>query len=170
MANECPISAAEKMEIASRSTADSISLSPRRARNAAGLDGRVRMARRLKAVLAELTAQFGSVEIPLLQRCAELQVCAEQARARLVRGDHGITIDEIVKLENLSARALRDLQARTRREPTSGATPLAEYLATRYAAPQPQDEPATTLLADSETLAHEAPADANDASGDEEAA
>jgi hypothetical protein len=96
------------------------------------------MARRLKAVLADLNGQFGSVATPLLQRCAELQVCAEQARARLVRGDPGVTIDEIVKLENLSARARRDLQARTRAQPTSGPTPLATYLAGLRAA-EPQE-------------------------------
>jgi hypothetical protein len=110
------------VKVASRSSVDGVPVSPRRARNAAQLDGRLRMAKRLKAVLGELTAQYGDVETPLLQRCAELQVCAEQARARLVRGEPGITIDEIVKLENLSARALRDLQARTKRGPTSGPT------------------------------------------------
>jgi hypothetical protein len=76
------------------------------------------MAKRLKAVLAELTAQYGgNVERALVQRCAELRVLAEQARARLVRGEPGATVDETVKLENLLTRALRDLQARTKREP-----------------------------------------------------
>jgi hypothetical protein len=105
------------MQIASRSSVDGVAVSPRRARNAAHLDGRVRMAKRLKAVLAELSAQYGDVERPLLQRCAELRVLAEQARARLVRGEPGATVDETVKLENLLTRALRDLQARTKRTP-----------------------------------------------------
>jgi hypothetical protein len=108
------------VKVASRSSVDGVPVSPRRARNAAQLDGRVRMARRLKAVLAELSAQYGDVERPLLQRCAELQLLSERARARLVRGEPGTTIDEIVKLENLSARALRDLRARTKRGPESG--------------------------------------------------
>jgi hypothetical protein len=34
-----------------------------------------------------------------------------------VRGEPGATVDETVKLENLLTRALRDLQARTKREP-----------------------------------------------------
>lgn len=116
------------MEIASRSSVDGVPVSPRRARNVAHLDGRVRMAKKLKAVLAELTAQYGDVETPLLQRCAELQVLASSARARLVRGEAGATVDETVKLENLLTRALRDLAARTKRQPTSGPT-LAQYLA-----------------------------------------
>ena len=102
--------------VASRSAVDGVPVSPRRARNAAHLDGRVRMARRLKAVLAELTAQYGD-ERPLLQRCAELRVLAEQARARFLRGEPGATVDETVKLENLLTRALRDLQVRTKRQP-----------------------------------------------------
>jgi hypothetical protein len=129
------------VEISARSMADSIPLSPRRARNIAGLDGRLRTARRLKSALAELVAQFGDAETPLLQRCAELQVLATSARARLVRGDTGITIDEVVKLENLSARALRDLRARTKRGPPSAGPTLAEYLAAKGAAAEPEDEP-----------------------------
>jgi len=104
-------------------------LSPRRARNAAGLDGRVRTARRIKAVAAELKAQVGVVEAPLLQRAAELQVCAELLRGRLVRGESGVAVAEVVKLENLASRALRDLRNRATvtREPAGQA--LAQYLA-----------------------------------------
>jgi hypothetical protein len=53
----------------------------------------------------------GFVEPPLLRRAAELAVAAEIARARLVRGE-AVSITEVVKLENLAARAWRDLQAR----------------------------------------------------------
>jgi hypothetical protein len=114
-----------------QSGADTARLSPRRARNPANLDGRFRTARRLKAVIIELKEQVGVTEdTPLLLRAAELQVCAEMVRARLVRGEAGIAIGEVVKLENLAARALRDLRARV--APSAAKpqqSPLQQYLA-----------------------------------------
>jgi hypothetical protein len=121
--------ATDSAAVSAQSTPDIRRLSARRARNAAGLDGRVRAARRIKAAIAELKTQVGrAVEGPLLRRAAELQVCAEMLRGRLVCGDAGVSVDEVVKLENLASRARRDLQARAKHEPEPQQS-LAEYLA-----------------------------------------
>ena len=96
----------------------------------AGLDGRRRVAKRLRAIAADMEA---SLPTPLtdatramVKRASELMLAAEMARGQLVRGEP-VGISEIVKLENLAARAARDLHNRAAaaaREPT---TALAEH-------------------------------------------
>jgi hypothetical protein len=97
----------------------------------AGLDGRRRAAKRLRVIAANMEAQLPSpLSDPmraLVKRASELALAAEMARGQLVRGEP-VAIAEVVKLENLSARALRDLHNRAGR--AKDVTPsLAEYLA-----------------------------------------
>ena len=105
-----------------------------------GLDGRRRAAKRLRAIVAEMEAQLGrplsDATRMLVKRAAELALAAELLRGALVRGEP-VDIGALVRLENLAARALRDLRARTKRGPASGPT-LEEHLlaAERAAAEQ----------------------------------
>jgi hypothetical protein len=107
-----------------------------RARRAAWpLDARTRESRKLRRLVAELGARFGiSADDPLLLRAAELNLCAEQARKQLIRGTDNVGIENIVKIENLSARACRDLAAKAHAKP-NGEPSLAQYLAAKEAEP-----------------------------------
>jgi hypothetical protein len=92
----------------------------------AGLDGRLRAARRLRAIAADMEAQLPApltaAMRAMVKRASELALAAEMARGQLVSGQ-AVSIAEVVKLENLAARAARDLHNRAAaRGPTSGPT------------------------------------------------
>ena len=121
----------------SRSVADSARLSPRRARNAAGLDGRRRAAKRLRAITDDMAKQLPAPMTDamgmLVKRAAELALGAELARGALLRGE-AVDVLALVRLENLAARALKDLRARAAAvKPAIGPNSLREYAASKYA-------------------------------------
>ena len=99
---------------------------PKRAR----VDGRRREARRLRQLIAGLMHQLtdGANASPLLiervTRAAELCVLAEAARARALRD--GGDLNDIVRLENLTQRALKLLAIPPARK--DRAPGLQEYL------------------------------------------
>jgi hypothetical protein len=92
---------------------------PGKSGTVAGLDGRRRAARRLRAIAADMEAQLPKpltdAQLALVKRASELALAAELARGQLVRGEP-VAIAEVVKLENLAARAWRDLGLDRRRE------------------------------------------------------
>lgn len=101
-----------------------------------GLDGRRRAAKRLRVIVSDMVAQLPPLTDAmhmLVQRAGELALSAELLRGALVRGE-AVDIGALVRLENLSARAWRDVQARTKRGPAPALT-LEEHLrATELAA------------------------------------
>ena len=110
----------------------------------AGLDGRRRAAKRLRAIAADMEAQLPApltaAMRAMVKRASELALAAELLRGELVRGGP-VAISEIVKLENLASRAARDLHNRAAaRGPTSGPS-LSEYLAAKAASAEAEDEP-----------------------------
>jgi hypothetical protein len=102
--------------------------------NPAPLDGRLRSTKRLKALSADLQRQFGDAVNPAaVWRCAELQIAAEAARHALLRHAPDASVTETVKLENLAARAWRDLRATARNVAAVDAPSLAELIRGRHA-------------------------------------
>ena len=91
------------------------------------LDGRVRSAKRIKIVVADLCKQFPDAAPEAIGRCAEISVAAEMARGRLVRGEPGAVVSDTIKLENLAARLWRNLQAAAKPAPKP-ADALRSYL------------------------------------------
>ncbi len=95
-----------------------------------GLDGRRRAAKRLRVIVAEME---GELPGPLtdamrarVKRASELALAAELMRGQLVQGKT-VAVAELVKLENLAARAWRDLcGGAAARAPATSA--LQEYL------------------------------------------
>jgi hypothetical protein len=90
-----------------------------RARRAAWpLDSRTRASRKLRRLVADLGVRFGiNADDPLLLRAAELSLAAELARRELIRGTPGASAEALVKLENLAARAARDLAIKVKAKP-----------------------------------------------------
>jgi len=81
-------------------------------------DGRTQRAKRLRSIAGELAQQFGLDESDQkLARAAELSFAAEQARRALIRRDPGADVAVVVKIENLAARAARDLVALAKAKP-----------------------------------------------------
>jgi hypothetical protein len=84
------------------------------------IDGRTTPARRAKALVAKFVAELGgpvsAVQMLKIERAAQLTVAAECLRAAALRGEEVDPLG-LVRIENLAGRALRDLQARTKREP-----------------------------------------------------
>jgi hypothetical protein len=64
-----------------------------------------------------------------IERAAQLQALAEAARARALRSDPHVTLDDVVRLNRLSESAVRAL--RLNQHNTKQKTTLADYLAAR---------------------------------------
>jgi len=115
------------MEIASRSPADS---GPTR-RRIARIDGRSRIALRVKAKVAGYAARLGggadAVTLASYQKAAELAVVAEDLRAKQLRGEP-VDLGEMAKAQGLADRAERALGLDRKRQPAP-ALPLREQLA-----------------------------------------
>lgn len=91
---------------------------------------------RVKALAAALKAQLGDVVVdPILAaaitRAAELLAVAEQIRGQRLRGEVGVTVGDIVKIENAARRAVADLGIKPAAE-REEQSDLATYLAERY--------------------------------------
>jgi hypothetical protein len=93
------------------------------------LDGRTRMARRIKQLTkAYLAALAGPspVQVAQIKRAAEMTALAEQARAKRMAGDESVSWDDVVRLDSAARRAVRDLKLPAKPEARESMT---EYLA-----------------------------------------
>jgi lysozyme family protein len=127
------------VKVASRSTADS---APAR-RRIVRVDGRSRVARRIKELVADYTVRLGGNVGPAtlaeIMCAAESVVIAEEMRAKALRGE-AVDMAELNKANGVAARAVRALGIKsTTSAPT--AMSLSEYLAAKGAAAEPEDEP-----------------------------
>jgi hypothetical protein len=98
-------------------------------------DGRTPQGRRLRDLFRSYHQTLGRPSEPAVQAAilaaAELMVAAETARAALLAGTGDV--DQVVRLENLSGRAVRKLGIRPGAAPAGPS--LQEYLASRASAP-----------------------------------
>ncbi len=100
-----------------------------------GVDMRSRQARRLKAILADLVAQFGDDDLNTLRTIAANQLALEQLQADALAGRMS-AIEQSVRLANAIARARAALRSASRAKPTPGQA-LADYLRQTYGASAP---------------------------------
>jgi hypothetical protein len=88
----------------------------------ADADGRTRVARRFKALIAAFTEDLGGSQLShadtaLVRQAAAMVLRAEQAQAALLMGE-AITDEDLVRLSNAAARILNMLGAqRVKRKP-----------------------------------------------------
>jgi hypothetical protein len=105
----------------------------------AGMDGRSREAKRLRAIVADLRARLpeplSQEQLALLKRASELVLAAELARGRLCRGEL-VPIADVIKLENAADRACRALEL-LRRLPAAAKPSLSDYLKAKSAGATP---------------------------------
>lgn len=98
------------------------------------VDGRTRESKRRHELAAMYTrALGGSVDEVTANRiavAAEMATASEAARARFLRGDPSVSINDLVRLERLAAAAEKRLGVGVAQPKRSGPT-LAEYLAGR---------------------------------------
>src|SRR5271163_288592 len=77
------------------------------------LDGRSRPARRASALARGFAAALGDTISPeqrvAVERAAQLVAVAEAAREGRLRGDPGISLDDVVRTDGAAARAVRAL-------------------------------------------------------------
>jgi nucleotide-binding universal stress UspA family protein len=132
----------------------------RASRRAWGLDRRTAASKRLRVVMQDIARQSGvpfDIGDALLRRAAELAVAAEVGRRALIRGEAGINVDHVLRLEGISARAMRDLCSRARAKP-SDEPDLQSYLASvaaEEAAAAVSDAAGVKSRGDAETLTGE---------------
>ena len=78
-----------------------------------GVDGRTKLARRIKslanAFAAELGHKLSPAQIDAVRRAAQMSAIAEDCRARLIAGDVSVTLTDVVRLDGTARRAVRDL-------------------------------------------------------------
>jgi nucleotide-binding universal stress UspA family protein len=114
----------------------------------------------LRVVMQDTARQSGvpfDIGDALLRRAAELAVAAEVARRALIRREAGVNIDHVLRLEGISARAMRDLCSRARAKP-SDEPDLQSYLASvaaEEAAAAVSDAAGVKSRGDAETLTGE---------------
>ena len=100
----------------------------------AGLDGRGKVGRRIRDIANALAAPLGGMatlddaQQAAVMRAAELSCAAELERGKLVRGDSSANVAETVKLENLAARAMREITGQRTSPAKPTFTPLRERL------------------------------------------
>ena len=96
------------------------------------LDGRTRARKRADALAAAFAAGLGG-QITDAQRlavynAAALTAIAEDAKARRLSGDTTVSLEDLVRLDNVAARAVKQLGI-GRRRPGRPTQTLSEYLA-----------------------------------------
>jgi hypothetical protein len=125
--------------------------------------------RRARDLFEAFVALMGNpTEMILLSQAltaAELVAAAEMARAALLAGTGDI--DQVIRLENLSARATRKLRLPSAAAAPAAAPSLAQYIATRAAAtPAAPQAPAASAVPAADEAHHEAPQRDGEASGE----
>jgi len=100
----------------------------RRQRERKPLDGRTRTQRRIRALTAAYLAALGGTASPEFrdrcERAAQLVAIAEETRCKALSG--GVDLDDLVRVENASDRAVRALGPDRKREPAGETTGAAE--------------------------------------------
>ena len=115
-----------------------------------GVDMRSRQARRLKAILADLVAQFGDDDLNTLRTIAANQLALEQLQADALAGRMS-AIEQSVRLANAIARARAALRSASKAKPTSApGQALADYLRQTYGASAPGEAAGGHFAADAE--------------------
>jgi hypothetical protein len=96
------------------------------------LDGRMRGPRRARQVVAELVAELGgnlsARQVADIERAATLAAVAEDARARRLAGDLSVGLNDLVRVDNLADRALRQVRALKPAQPKFSTRDLQSYL------------------------------------------
>jgi hypothetical protein len=106
---------------------------PQVMRRSGRVDGRLRAARRVKALTAAFLTQLDAtdpVTLAAVKKAAELVAVAEDLRRRALQGDV-IDLGEMVKVEGVADRAVRALAIDRKRALAPRAPSLKEYLAAR---------------------------------------
>ena len=104
-----------------------------------GLDMRSRRARRLKKILSDLIAEFGSARPHALRELAGYRLALDAAVETNVLVNKPVTREDAVRMSNVAARIERELRAN---HPRPDQTPsLHEYLAKRQGGPQAAETP-----------------------------
>jgi hypothetical protein len=95
-----------------------------------GVDGRSKLMRRRRDLIALFVAELGgdvsAAGMLEVIRAADATAIAENYRARALRGE-AIVLDDLVRLENAAARAVKALG--NKRQPRDGGPTLAEIIA-----------------------------------------
>jgi nucleotide-binding universal stress UspA family protein len=106
----------------------------------ADLDGRTRASRRARELATTFAEEIGgslsSAQRLAVERAAALSALAEDARVRHLAGDTSVSLEDIVRIDNASARAVKALGLGARKREQKPGAALAEYLA-RAAVPEP---------------------------------
>ncbi len=108
-----------------------------RLRSIRDLDGRTRVARRVRELVATFVRDLGGAPSPsqaaAVQNAAASIVLAEDARARRLAGDASVSLADIVRMGNIADRQLRSLGLKPGAAAKPAVPSLAEYLASRTA-------------------------------------
>jgi hypothetical protein len=101
------------------------------------LDGRTVAARRARELARGFEAELGGTATAsrrfAIERAAALVALAEDAKARRLAGDQSVTLEDIVRIDNSAARAVRALGIKPNAQPRQQS--LAEYLKSLAPAP-----------------------------------
>ena len=79
------------------------------------IDGRTPLGRRLRDIADQLAAGLGGwsalteLQAAAVRKAAELAALAEDARAKRLKGDTTITLDDVVRLDRLAEQSVRRL-------------------------------------------------------------
>jgi len=107
-------------------------------------DGRSSSARRfrdlVRAFSADLGGNLSEADMALIRTAAGLTLKSELLQNAMAAGDH-VDSDELIRLASTSRRALAAVSAKAiERQPGAGPTTLQEYIASRNAAADRDDE------------------------------
>jgi hypothetical protein len=99
-------------------------------------------------------AALTDIQVAAVRRAAELAAIAETARARMLAGDQAVSLDDLVRVDAASDRALRRLGIKPG-APRSNEPDLATYLANLAAQEPatPEPEPDGEVVQGDETTA-----------------
>jgi hypothetical protein len=110
--------------------AESASVARNKRRARVWIDKRSALGRRVTQLTATFRARIGLDANPdplllaAIERAAQLQALAEAARARALRADPKVTLDDVVRLNRLAEHAVRSLRLdrhNTKQAPSLGA-------------------------------------------------
>ncbi len=129
---------ADAAEMAVRSAPDAppIARGKQRLRTLAHLDGRTIASKRARELVAAFAAELGSeitaTQRLAIERAAALVALAEDSKARRLSGDQSISLDDVVRVDGASLRAVKALGLDRQRKPAH--VPLSARLAALAAA------------------------------------
>jgi hypothetical protein len=124
----------DRPRISVRSVEDAPLKQPRRKRPMRRIDGRLRVARRVKELTQLFASRIGEAAadplvVAAIKRASELRAIAESLRARLLRADPAVSPDDLVRCERLANQAERALRLDRHSQERSQVPDLKTYLA-----------------------------------------